>query len=193
MTGFGDVAGFVLVGGRSSRMGRDKALMDYHGLPLAGHIANELATVIQPVSLVGDPERYADIGHPVIPDDYPGAGPLGGLITALRTSRSRWNLVVACDLPGVSSEIFRRLLDQIQFLDVQCVIPVTPDEREQVLCALYRRDACGALLSALESGEPRLQSAVRRLQAHYWRVDSGEWSVNLNTPEDWNVYMGQEA
>ena len=166
MTGYGDVAGFVLVGGRSSRMGTDKALMKYHGLPLAGYIANELSRVAESVSLVGDRARYSGIGYPVLGGDYPGGGPVGGIVTALRASGSIWNIVTACDLPGVSAEFFGRLLDRTRRLDVQCVIPVTPDGRAQVLCAV---------------------------RTDYWPLEAGEWSVNLNTPEDGIVHIRQEA
>lgn len=193
MTGFDDVSGYVLVGGRSSRMGTDKALMTFHGHPLAGYIARALSNVAKDVSLVGDPGRYAGLGYPVVPDEYPGAGPTGGLITALRASRTRWNLVAACDIPGVSGKFFELLLDRIRRLDVQAVIPITPDGRTQVLCAAYRRDACGLLSKAFDSGKTKLQTAVTDLDADYWRIESGELSVNLNTPEDWDVFMRQEA
>ncbi len=193
MTGFDDVSGYVLVGGRSSRMGTDKALMTFHGQPLAGYIARELSNVAGTVSLIGDPERYAGLGYPVIPDEYPGAGPTGGLITALRASRTRWNLVAACDLPGVSGKFFGLLLDRIRGLDVQAVIPITPDGRKQVLCAVYRSDACTGLAKAFDAGETKLQTAVGGLDADYWRIESDALSVNLNTPDDWDVFMRQEA
>ncbi|HYI92101.1 MAG TPA: molybdenum cofactor guanylyltransferase [Bryobacteraceae bacterium] len=193
MAGLADVSGYVLVGGRSSRMGTDKALIIYHGQTLAGHIASELSTIAGTVSLVGDPGRYAGLGYTVVRDEYPGAGPTGGLVTALRASRTRWNLVAACDLPEVSAAFFGLLLNRIRSLDVRAVIPVTPDGRRQVLCAAYRSDACAVLGRAFESGETKLQAAISQLDADYWRIESDKLSVNLNTPEDWNVFMRQEA
>ena len=88
MIGPRDAAGFVLVGGRSSRMGVDKAFLSCRGISLAAHIASVLKTVTDTVSLVGDPARYGHLGIPVIADEYPGMGPVGAVITALRGSAS---------------------------------------------------------------------------------------------------------
>jgi molybdopterin-guanine dinucleotide biosynthesis protein A len=73
--------------------------------------------------------------------------------------------------------------------DFQCVVPITPDGREQVLCAAYLRSA----VAELDSGEARLRTAVARLRVDYWRVDSADWALNLNTPQDWAAFQGQEA
>jgi molybdopterin-guanine dinucleotide biosynthesis protein A len=85
------------------------------------------------------------------------------------------------------------LLDRIRRLDVQAVIPITPDGQQQVLCAAYRRDAGGILSKVFDSGKTKLQTAVAGLDTEYWSIESGELSVNLNTPEDWDVFMRQEA
>lgn len=185
MVGFGNVAGYVLVGGRSSRMGTDKALIPFRGLPLAGYVADQLARVADPVSLVGDPARYANVGYPTIADEYPGAGPLGAIITGLRSSKANWNLMVACDLPRVHGEFFASLVEKIRHTSAEAVIPVTPDGREQVLCAAYRRDALVTLTSVMETGERKLRNAILKLRAEYWVLDSAVWLVNVNTPEEW--------
>jgi molybdopterin-guanine dinucleotide biosynthesis protein A len=193
MTGPRDAAGFVLVGGRSSRMGVDKALLSCRGVPLAAHVASRLKVVTDAVSLVGDPARYGHLGFPVIADEHPGMGPVGAIITALLRSGFSWNLVAACDLPGLHGEIFEALLHRIQASGRQCVVPVTPDGREQVLCSVYRRDSLDRLAAIHESGERKLRNAVRFLDTEFWRVDSSDWSRNVNTPQDWAAFTRQEA
>ena len=104
-------AGYVLVGGRSSRMGRDKALLPFRGGVLAGvggagggNGRRETPCWWAIRTLC----RAAALGYPVIPDLYPGEGPLGGILTALESSASAdWNLVVACDMPGLSAPLPR--------------------------------------------------------------------------------------
>jgi molybdenum cofactor guanylyltransferase len=187
-----DAEGFVLVGGRSSRMGADKATLPYRDLPLAAWVAQQIAPAVDRVSLVGDPQTYSNLRIPVIADAYPGSGPVGAIVTALRSSSSTWNVITACDLPAVTPSIFHAMLRQIRQTDAQCLVPVTPDGRRQVLCAVYRQDAAGPLVRAFEDGELRLRFAIDRLKTEFWRADSDDWAVNLNTPEEWAAYAPAE-
>jgi len=170
-------------------MGTDKACLPYRGVPMACHIARQIAPVVDQVSLVGDPAIHSHLGLPVVSDEHPGSGPTFAIVSALRATDATFNIVTACDVPTVPTVMFAAMLARIRRLDVQCVVPVTPDGREQVLCAVYRRDA----LVGLDCGEPRLRSAIRRLQVDYWRVDSGDWALNLNTPKEWADFRDREA
>ena len=88
--------GFVLVGGASRRMGRDKARLPFRGGTLSSAVANAVREAAGNAILVGNPELGG------IPDLYPGEGPLGGILTVLHHTSSEWNLVVACDLPEIT-------------------------------------------------------------------------------------------
>jgi molybdenum cofactor guanylyltransferase len=184
-----DAAGFVLVGGRSSRMGVDKASLPYRGMPMACYIACQIAPVVDEVLLVGDPASHGHLGLTVVPDERPGSGPTGAIVTALRSTTATFNIVTACDVPAIETGVFASMLERIRAIDVQCVVPVTPDGREQVLCAVYRKDA----VSGLDCGEPRLRTAIRRLRVDYWPVTSGGWAINLNTPQEWTSFLDREA
>ena len=179
-----DTSGFVLVGGRSSRMGVDKASMLFCGVPLARYIAGRLAPVVDSVALVGDPVKHADIWVPIVADEYPGAGPLGGVITALRFTKSTWNLVTACDLPAVDASTFEAIVSRAKKSQAQCLIPVTPDGKEQVACAAYRSDCLASLVTQFNTGAKSLRAAVRALDAEYWEVPVAARFVNINTPQD---------
>src|ERR1700730_18212286 len=94
-------AGFVLCGGRSSRMGRDKGLLPIDGRALVERTAERVRAAAGSVTLIGSPERYAHLGLPVAPDLIPDCGPIGGLYTALKMTHAEWDLLVARAIPGV--------------------------------------------------------------------------------------------
>ncbi|HYG82174.1 MAG TPA: NTP transferase domain-containing protein, partial [Pyrinomonadaceae bacterium] len=135
-----DVEGFILVGGRSSRMGRDKARLTLGGLDFVGRIRDALAALTARVTLVGPAERCAAWPRlPSVPDFYVEWGALGGLHAAAAAARAEWAVVVACDLPFVTGELFVRLASLRENFDA--VVPVQRDGRRQPLCALYRARA----------------------------------------------------
>src|ERR1700741_1983815 len=99
MTRANRVGGFILAGGESSRMGRDKALLELSGEALIVRTARLVGSASERGTQVGDSVRLEGFELDVIEDEFPGAGPLGGIATALRSSEVEWNLIVACDLP----------------------------------------------------------------------------------------------
>src|SRR5271156_5541718 len=102
MSSRAQVAGFILAGGASSRMGRDKALLELGGVPLIVRTARLVESVVGSATVVGDSAAFRALGLRTIADDWPGTGPLGGIATALRASSAPWSLVVACDLPDLT-------------------------------------------------------------------------------------------
>ncbi len=133
-------AGFVLTGGRSSRMGRDKALLPIEGSLLVERTAERVRAAAGSVTLIGAPGRYAHLGLPVLPDLVEDCGPIGGLHTALKSTRADWNLVVACDMPGLTAGFLGDLLAAARQLGCACLVPQT-DSGLHPLCAVYHRRA----------------------------------------------------
>lgn len=172
-------AGWVLVGGRSRRMGTDKALVEVAGLPLAVRVAAQITPVCGVVSLVGDPARYGALGFPVVPDRFPGEGPLAGIEAALRTSSADWNLVVACDMPQLDAP----MLEALFMGGGDCNVATYADGRFEPLCGVYHRRCHAAILAAIEAGVRRVKDVLPALGLRYVRVD-GPAIPNLNTPAD---------
>jgi len=99
------VNGFILAGGKSSRMGRDKALLDWHGRTLISHMIHMLEAVTDEVRVVGrDP----------LPDRVAGRGPLSGIATALEVSSTDANLILAVDLPFLTKDFLLYFRSQIE-------------------------------------------------------------------------------
>src|SRR5262245_4257942 len=104
-------------------MGRDKALLDLDGSLLACRVAEVVAAAAGQVALIGDPAKYGELGYPVYPDVFPGCGPLAGVHAALSATAADWNLVVACDMPGVEPEFLAGLLEHAERTAADCVLP----------------------------------------------------------------------
>ena len=99
------VSGFVLAGGKSTRMGRDKALLDWHGHTLLDHMLRLLGEAAHPVQVVG---------RAPLPDLLPGLGPLSGIATGLEASLTDANLFVAVDLPHLTAEFLKYLRARLE-------------------------------------------------------------------------------
>jgi molybdopterin-guanine dinucleotide biosynthesis protein A len=181
-------AGFVLAGGKSSRMGRDKALLPFRGGSLAGYLAANVAEAAGSATLIGDPGKYGHLGYTVVPDRTPGAGPLGGIETALSCTAADWNLVLACDMPAISATFLRSLLDAAERIGADALLPVGPSGRLEPLTAVYHRRCHAPLLRALEMGVRKVTDALAGLQWARWDVNDTAWFENLNTPEEFACY-----
>jgi molybdopterin-guanine dinucleotide biosynthesis protein A len=179
-------AAYVLVGGRSSRMGFDKALLPWGSATLVERIAREALAAAGSVTLVGAPERYEYLGYPTLADIEADRGPLAGIVAALTASPAEWNLIVACDMPNVSAELLETLFATAETdgAAVDCVAPVH-DAGTEPLCAVYHRRALPALRAALDGNRLKMQTVVRNLITLFWRVDDPRRFKNVNTPEEW--------
>lgn len=184
------ISGFILVGGASSRMGTDKALLMFEGQTFVERIASELSAVTNSIALVGRTSEYFGPNLPAVPDIYEHWGALGGIHSALAACQSSWALIVACDLPFVNRSLFAHLAELRENFDA--VAPIQVDGRPQPLCALYARTPCFALAERLiKSGERKplglLQSvSTRWVQFGELKHLSGHdhFFDNINTPQD---------
>jgi molybdopterin-guanine dinucleotide biosynthesis protein A len=178
----------VLAGGKSSRMGRDKALLPFRGSALASHVAATVATAAGSVTLIGDPRKYGHLGYVVLPDRSPGAGPVGGIESALSHTAADWNLVLACDMPAIPAEFLRGLLDAAERLNPDALVPVGPSGRPEPLCAVYHRRCLETLHHALETGVRKITDALAGLEVLRFAIDDAACFENVNTPEEWRFY-----
>jgi molybdopterin-guanine dinucleotide biosynthesis protein A len=180
--------GFVLAGGLSSRMGRDKALLEWQGARLIGRVAEAVAMAAGGVALIGDPARYGELGYPVFPDIFIGCGPLAGIHAALSVTQADWNLVVACDMPEVEAGFLRELLERAEASGQDCLLPAGESGRPEPLCAVYHRHALPAIEKALERGVHKVLDGLAGLRMAAHRTEGPGPFRNINTPEEWIEY-----
>jgi molybdopterin-guanine dinucleotide biosynthesis protein A len=168
-------------------MGRDKALLPFRGVTLAQTVAQAVKTAAGSVSLVGN-FRYGGLGYEIVPDRYPGEGPLGGILTALDHSTADWNLIVACDMPGLSADFLRQLLNAAGRSDAGVLIPSGPSGRLEPLCAVYHRRSRQGLYAAFARGVRKVAVALEEVPSLPWPMAEAFYFQNVNTPEDWAAY-----
>ena len=181
--------GFVVAGGRSLRMGRDKALLPWAGSTLLDDAIARLRLVCADVRILCGPvPRYADRGVPLVTDRIDGAGPLAGLEAALVAAADRPVLLLGVDLPFVTAGALAFLVGRLDGADA--VVP-TPEQMPQPLCAAYAPSCLTAVQARLAAGERRMTSfwsdvTVRRLGSSDFGAfgDPRDLFRNLNTPED---------
>jgi molybdopterin-guanine dinucleotide biosynthesis protein A len=177
-----EFAGFVLAGGASRRMGRDKALLPWHGRTLLEHVAGVVRQAAGSVTVIGRPDRYQHLGLSCVADRIPGCGPLGGLYTALSLTTADSNLVVACDMPELTPELLERLLAAARDCGADALVPETPDGL-QPLCAVYHVRLLAAAAAALHAKSLKMHDFISSLDIVRWPAPEPGLFANLNTPE----------
>jgi molybdenum cofactor guanylyltransferase len=178
------VAGFVLTGGRSSRMGRDKALLPWGARTLVENIAQIIHDVTGRVCLIGHPERYRHLPYPAIEDRHPDLGPISGLETALNVTTMDWNLVLSCDVANLKREWLEALISAAD-CRLLCAAVQDSEGNLQPLCAIYHRDCLHEVSRTLDQRELRLMDLLNLLKPRAVPVDG--LILNLNTPEQFQA------
>ena len=179
-------AGFVLVGGRSSRMGRDKALLPCNSRFMVEHVADQVASAVGNVALIGNPERYSALGIDCLSDLRHGLGPLAGIEAALASNRGELNLIVACDMPGLEKTLLLKLLQRAEMNEAQCVVARDEAGLMHPLCAVYSSSCLPAVQRALNARRLKVLDVVEELGAV--PIDIGQQISNVNTPEEWDAW-----
>jgi molybdopterin-guanine dinucleotide biosynthesis protein A len=186
-----DFSVILLAGGESRRMGRNKALLPWHGEPLIQHIAKKLATITDDIVLVTNtPREYEFLGLKMVTDCIPHGGSIVGLCSGLESVKNDWALAVACDMPLLNLDLVKYMASLREEYDV--VVPIL-DGREEPLHAFYRKSCLGSMKTHIRKGDRRIISfysevRVRRVEEDEIRqFDPNHLSfLNANTPDEWD-------
>jgi molybdenum cofactor guanylyltransferase len=172
------VAGVVLCGGASRRMGRDKTLIEVDGQPMAARVAAALtAAGCRPVVAVGgDAVALRACGLDVLADELPGEGPLGGILTALHWAPTEAVFIAAADLPWLDAATVGAVI-------AAGPVAVAVTDRLEPLCACWSRSSAGLLAEQLVAGLRSVRGALDLLAPVHVRV-AWEPLRNVNTPDD---------
>ncbi len=184
-----DITAFILAGGRSTRMGMEKAFVLLEGRTLLARMLDLARSVTAEVRIVGDPAKFHPFA-PAVEDVFPGCGPLGGIHAALHSSQTDLNLILAVDVPFVSFAFLQFLISRSS--ESAAVVTVARTSGGlQPLCAIYRRAFADVAEQALGEGRYKIDALFEAGQTHVISEEelrvagfSPKMFRNLNTPED---------
>jgi molybdenum cofactor guanylyltransferase len=174
-------------------MHRDKALLELAGIPVIVRTARLVSAATGRFATVVGPSRDGASGEwEFVEDDWPGAGPLGGIVTALRVSNAAWNLVVACDMPYLTKAWLDFLIGRERESAADVVLAENIGGLEP-LCAMYHKRCEARLRTALEEGARKV-TEVLATRVRLERIEPAEWQPfdadgclfkNMNSPADY--------
>lgn len=184
-----DLTAYILAGGKSRRMGTDKALLLFEGRSLLDRSVALAGAVAREVRIVASADATFSKYGPVVRDVFPDCGPLGGIHAALSQSSTDLNLVLAVDMPFVSARLLSYLVDVARVENALATVPQTADGW-QPLCAIYRRGFAPIAEAALRAGRNKIDRLFADATVHIvssQQLESAGFSAaefrNLNTPE----------
>lgn len=184
------LSAFVLAGGKSTRMGTDKAFVVLQGRKLVERALELAGSVTSTVSIVGESAKFAAFG-PVVEDIFPGCGPLGGIHAALRGSETDLNLILAVDVPFVSAALLHYLVGRAGESPTALVTVPRTGQRWQPLCAIYRRKFRDLAEQSLRAGRYKIDALFDKKRTQVITGEqlqaagfSADLFTNVNTPGD---------
>ncbi|MDQ0200927.1 molybdenum cofactor guanylyltransferase [Neobacillus ginsengisoli] len=185
-------AAIILSGGNSRRMGTNKALLKINEKTTIERIAGELRGFFDDILLVtNEPEVYRFLGLKMVPDHYPGRGPLAGVHAGLTASECEVNFVVACDMPFVSGQLAASLVNKVREYDA--VVPVISG-KQHPLYAVYNKKIAGRASQCIVNGQLRMKKVLDQLNVLFvteedLQTDSSitldHCFFNMNHPEEY--------
>jgi molybdenum cofactor guanylyltransferase len=194
--------GIILAGGRSSRMGQNKALLSLGGATVIERVRDELKKVVQDIIIVtSSPEDYRFLGCTLAADIYQDGGPLAGLHAGLKNSQSDYNLVAACDMPFLSAGLGRILLNELG--ECQAAVPEISGQLHPLFGA-YHKGLCRRAEEMLEAGDRKMRNLLTedsRILSEKELLEKG-WAgaeaclFNMNHPSEYEQakrMLGRES
>jgi len=185
------VTGIVLAGGRSSRMGTDKAMLLYKGKPLIQHATDKLKQVCTKVVISANSDKYRLTGCECWPDELPSGAPMIGIYSCLKRSETKWNVVLSCDMPLVNPDFLIELLAACENADL--IVPVHDDGCIEPLCAIYSRDLLLSLKDSIDRSQYGLIHFALESDHRVVKINTSNhvyepgMFININTAADFDL------
>ena len=185
-----DIQAFILTGGKSSRMGKDKSNLHFGGMKFTEHLIHNLSKVSASVSIVGPEDNFEKYNGPFIKDIFEDKGPAAGILAALRSSNSDLNIIVSCDIPLLKVDLIKGLLDS--YTNEDAIICETKG-RLHPLVGIYHKRCENAFQSAIENNTLKISSILEKVFSRTYIVPN-KWEdqlTNINSPEQYKKLIDE--
>ncbi len=179
-----NITGIILAGGKSSRMGTEKGLIIYKNKPFVEHIIEAMSPLVDNIIIISNNKAYESFGFKCYEDLIKNTGPLAGIYTGLRYSKTENNLIVSCDVPLINTVILQKLTDQKN--DTSEVIQLQCQGENMPLIALYKKSCEVIFMEELHQNQKKVQKALKKCNVKTVIIDGSleQVTANINTPED---------
>ncbi len=178
-------AGLILAGGRSKRMGVNKALLDVGGAPLITRVLGAFDTLTPVVIVGGRHEDFKDLDAAWCGDEQPGEGPLGALISGMHQLQAEIVVAAACDLPHLASNSVEQLIDELRRSSAGVAAPLVSGTHQWHVAA-WRRAGLESLELAFARGERSLRHVANELGVVSVVFADNANFVDVDTPDDFS-------
>ena len=182
------INGYILAGGKSSRMGTDKSLLLFEGKAMIQYVIEQLQPIFSKLVIVSNNPEYEKFGLEVIPDLIKDIGPAGGIYTALKHSKTKLNFMVSCDMPFITKEAIAFIMENTN--DSQIVLLENQGKLEP-LFGIYAKDCENTWFELIQQNTIKLQKMVSYFKLKTIPVENNEifkesFFKNINTKEDFD-------
>jgi molybdopterin-guanine dinucleotide biosynthesis protein A len=181
------VTAIVLAGGKSTRMGKDKAHLKVNGVPLVRRLCDMLRPFFDHCIISTGTGGAAWNGFRSVVDSYPESGPLSGIYAGLSASETEHNFVIACDIPNVNLAALHKLISLSEDCDI--AMPSFKNGLAEPLFAFYRKQVVETALKLLQKGRFQVRALMEECNSHVVNFPDTGWYVNLNTPDDFRQFL----
>ncbi len=184
----------VLAGGKSERMGIDKATLKVGKVTMIEHICKQLQENFDQVLVsAADTKKYSFLGYHIVADVEKGQGPLMGIACALAESKNDLNFIIACDIPDIDFGFVEDMINMAQSGNYDAVVPKTARDDFETLFAVYRKSLVDVINESLASGKRRITDIFERCNVKHIILPDAPWLKNLNTPRDYHEYQNKSG
>lgn len=182
-----NVTGIILAGGKSSRMGSDKGILDLNGKKFIEHIIEAIKPNVDEIMIIANNDNYSNFLFPVYKDLILDRGPIGGIYTGLSKTKTEKNIIVSCDIPFVTSELIKHIIDNSKGADI--AVPVYKGNSEP-LCAVYNKKTTKEIHQLILNNELKMHKVIQHFITREIFINESDkfynakLLLNINTPEE---------